>query len=336
MATLSYVPPPPGTNYIVAVEPSLNLLIIVIVWTSFLVPIAIALFLFSTHALRRRPVFILNLISVSLGLLHGALYTYNQTRSILLLPIPTVLLTILALLTFLIPMFAELILIVRVLAVYPPSRLTLTARVAVYAPTCVFKIARLVNAVIFIVRWIEWFLMLFDDSYTSLLFLYRLREGSHRTSQIQNRTIMISNTSIWTYSSRLKALFWIAVSNFVFPVILNIAQLVLVFRDKSFLNNSYLFMVSMYIQIIGVLLATIWCTGTRWVDDGDGNLDGNASRRRGPHLSSLRFPPGSFVGGSASDSVFDDRPESELPCVQAARSQADSGTSSEVEQEKKT
>ncbi len=71
-------PPPPGMNYIAAIEPSLNFLLIGAISSSFLVPIAIALFFLSTPALRKRPVFILNVISIMLGLCQGALGIYNQ------------------------------------------------------------------------------------------------------------------------------------------------------------------------------------------------------------------------------------------------------------------
>ena len=62
-----------------------------------------------------------------------------------------------------------------------------------------------------------------------------------------------------SYYDRLKTLFWICVSNFVFPVILDLALLVLAFRDPSFLDGAYVLMVSNYVDIVGVLLATI-CT----------------------------------------------------------------------------
>ena len=46
-------------------------------------------------------------------------------------------------------------------------------------------------------------------------------------------------------------------------------QLIFVFRDANFLLGSYVYIVNTYVQIIGVLLATIWCTGTRWYEEGD-------------------------------------------------------------------
>lgn len=67
-----------------------------------------------------------------------------------------------------------------------------------------------------------------------------------------------------SYYDRLKTLFWISVSNFVFPVILDLALLVLAFRDAAFLDGAYVLMVSNYVDIVGVLLATIWTTSTKY------------------------------------------------------------------------
>ena len=41
-----------------------------------------------------------------------------------------------------------------------------------------------------------------------------------------------------TYAARLKALFWIAVYNFVFPVLVNIAQLVLIYHDPNYVHGA--------------------------------------------------------------------------------------------------
>ena len=114
---------------------------------------------------------------------------YLQTRAILLLPIHPALLALIPILTFLIPLFAELVLVVRFVAVYRPARLVPLARVGVYAPICLMKLGRLVNFIMFTMQWvatvrkdpddflqsdqaamrgpyakIEWLLMLLDTS----------------------------------------------------------------------------------------------------------------------------------------------------------------------------
>lgn len=71
-------PPPPGMNYIAVIEPSLNMLIIGGAWTSALVPLLIALFLFSTATLRKTPTFILNVLSVLVGITAGIINYYVE------------------------------------------------------------------------------------------------------------------------------------------------------------------------------------------------------------------------------------------------------------------
>lgn len=64
-------PPPPGLNYIEAIRPSFLMLTLGTVWSSMLIPCLIALFLFPTARLRKSPVFILNVLGVTLGLVLG-------------------------------------------------------------------------------------------------------------------------------------------------------------------------------------------------------------------------------------------------------------------------
>ena len=64
-----------AVNY--TVDPALNLLLIGTVWSSFLVPIAIALFFFSDSRMRRQPIFILNTCAIALGLAVGAINIHN-------------------------------------------------------------------------------------------------------------------------------------------------------------------------------------------------------------------------------------------------------------------
>ncbi|KAI9061930.1 hypothetical protein FKP32DRAFT_1575076 [Trametes sanguinea] len=302
-STLPTLPlPPPGVNYVAVIEPSLNFLLIGTVWSSFLVPVGIALFFFSTKSMRRRPVFIMNVVAILLGLTEGAIIIYTQTRAILARPVHPNMDTTFACLTILVPLFAELILVFRVVAVYPPHVLSRAGRLAVYAPVAVFKLARIANDVVFVTRWarlnrhsvnplqtgqtawdlpnakIEWFLQFFDTTYTSALFLSRLQRS---TKHKQRAGLSSAETAVarctFFLPSRLRTLFWIAVSNYILPVVLNFAQLIFVFRDPSFLHGSYIFIVNNYVQIIGVLLATIWATGTQLTE----------RARRGAHAQTL-------------------------------------------------
>lgn len=63
-----FPPPPLGLNYIAAIQPSLIFLMIGTAWGGILLPLLVALFFFSTKDSRRRPIFILNVLSIALGL----------------------------------------------------------------------------------------------------------------------------------------------------------------------------------------------------------------------------------------------------------------------------
>lgn len=59
-------------------------------------------------------------------------------------------------------------------------------------------------------------------------------------------------------------MFWIAVSNFIFPVIVSITLLVLYFREGDYLKCLMFLISNAYIEIIGVLMATVWSASTHW------------------------------------------------------------------------
>lgn len=73
--------------------------------------------------------------------------------------------------------------------------------------------------------------------------------------------------------SRLRTLFWIAFFNFLIPVFLNIVQLALIYNDSNLFHTIYVYEINTYVNIIGVLFATIWCSRTNrgWVREGEGS-----------------------------------------------------------------
>ena len=54
----------------------------------------------------------------------------------------------------------------------------------------------------------------------------------------------------------------------MFPVIFDIAQLILIFRDPEHMEGSYVVVVNSYISILGVLFSTIWASGTNRMGEG--------------------------------------------------------------------
>jgi hypothetical protein len=89
------------------------------------------------------------------------------------------------------------------------------------------------------------------------------------------------------------------VSNFVFPVILSIIQLVFIFHDPDFLKGMYIYVTNCFVEIIGVLLATVWTSSSHW-SDSTGTVRGatiesipRIARKNGANTFSSSVIPGS-------------------------------------------
>ncbi|KAI0323312.1 hypothetical protein GY45DRAFT_1264816 [Cubamyces sp. BRFM 1775] len=304
-------PPPPGLNYIAVIEPLLDLLLIDTILSSFLVPTLITLFYFSTSSSRRQPMFVMNILAIACAIALAIINICNQTRAILAKPVSPAMDTALLFMTIFAPFCAEFVLVFRVVAVHPPSIMSWPARILVYFPVASFKTARVVNIIIFIVQWvqrkqhldnpllrgqaawslpnikIEWVLQFLDMTFVSALFLARLRRSTRAKREAGIHSS--SEAATGAFSSRLRTLFWIAASNLVIPVLLILVQLVYIFRDSNFLHGTYVFFINIYVQIIGVLLATIWSTGTR--QNLGRTADGNAADTGTGGHSSIRWAP---------------------------------------------
>ncbi|THG97761.1 hypothetical protein EW026_g4309 [Hermanssonia centrifuga] len=108
---------------------------------------------------------------------------------------------------------------------------------------------------------VEFFLQVFDNAYMSILFLYKIREARKRTKRIS--AVGFHRSS---YGSKLRTLFWIAASNFVFPVMLSLAQIIFLYVASDNFNAVYvalLFFVNDIVEIVCALLATLLVVGNR-------------------------------------------------------------------------
>lgn len=106
----------------------------------------------------------------------------------------------------------------------------------------------------------EWIAQLLDNWYMSTVFIYRLYRHSHVSTASSTHPKQ-------SFSSRLVDLMWIATFNFVFPVILNLAQLIVCYVHKDFTTATYISQANFHVTIIGVVLATVWVSGTKWADE---------------------------------------------------------------------
>ncbi|KAK0186624.1 hypothetical protein F5146DRAFT_137695 [Armillaria mellea] len=284
-----YPAPPAGLNYLAAIRPSLNMLILGTAWSSAMVPLLLALFLFSSPKLRRTPIFILNVFSISMGICLGIMNYYMEIIPIMSpeVTVPSSIHIAYTVIVTLLPLFTESILIFRVIAVYPLRELSRLSAATVYLPLICMKTARFVSIVVYWFTWfpdlssggdpiivlqkgwnlpfqkIEWILQMLDNGYCSALFLWRLRHSLHANGRVDST----NHGRLTPYSSRINALFWIAISNFVFPVFLACVQLICSFRTQSYLTATYIVITNIYFEIISVLLATIWSAGRQWSEE---------------------------------------------------------------------
>lgn len=120
-------------------------------------------------------------------------------------------------------------------------------------------------------------------SYSSAIFLLRVYRDSlwgstfkvkgriHRPRGYTPYTFAETLTSIilGSLSKTIRTLFWISVSNFVFPVMLSIVQIVIYMTSANYLLALYVEEVNFYLTIIGVIFATVWSTSTAWEKNRD-------------------------------------------------------------------
>ena len=158
----SFSPIPPAIQKLLAAN--VNLLVVETVFPTLLIPITIGLFVFSTPELRRKPVFILNIVAIILGLILGgvSVYTqvsrirksclsspseliYLQTAAASGIPAPIEYITVHTTLYFLVPTCVQCILLVRILAVYPPYTLSGLRRTLIYGTLGAIMLARVGN-----------------------------------------------------------------------------------------------------------------------------------------------------------------------------------------------
>ncbi|KAM5531178.1 hypothetical protein V8D89_015148 [Ganoderma adspersum] len=269
----------------VALDGQLNVIILNAFWLGTLVPISIALILTSSH-LRKKPVFILNACAIACAFGFGGTTLMNAKDTLLERPASVSRIEALVILSYFIPICTQSILLIRIFAVYPLRLLSWKKNLLVYGVLGVALMARTINmgfclhqiiadlqkSVDIFVGWTspfvraDWFLQLFYVTYASALFLLRLREGSTPTLRGRIGTsIPYSNSELrTTYVDRLRALFWIAVFNFVFPAILSVIAIVVIFSSTDSWVLTDLVTTNLYLDVVCVLLATIWCSGKYW------------------------------------------------------------------------
>ncbi|KAJ7250591.1 hypothetical protein C8J57DRAFT_676979 [Mycena rebaudengoi] len=276
--------PPPGLNYIAVIAPALTFSLLGAFFGGILLPLLVFLFAFSTPTSRSHPVFIINAGIILLGMGLAAVNVGQEWSNLVTptVPIPDSLTLANIALTVISPLVIDSVLIFRYIAFYPPRSTSRSTYVKILAFPVIVKTGRLICDTIFLVKlgrtdgegsitvlaaktWFrnpylvaEWSLQIFDNVYASCFFLWKLRtyyKGNNEvTFLVRSRTLL----------SRLRGLFAIALANFVFPLFLNVTQLILIIRDTDYARGAEVLMANMYVSIFGVLFATVWASGHSW------------------------------------------------------------------------
>ncbi|KAG1727129.1 hypothetical protein EDB19DRAFT_1643194 [Suillus lakei] len=282
-------PPPPGTNYIAIIQPSLNSIMIGHTFTVILIPLIFALFYFSTPLSRRRPIFILNVIAIILAFAAGIMIDSLAIHSMLspLDPWPPTMNIAIGIIGAFQSILVDLILLLRLTLIYPYTIVGPKRFVLITALPTLLKIARLVNMIMFIkvladaargptgsenlaVVWattpylkIEWSAQVVDNAYASIAFLWAIRLRRIHRSSVASEV----SPRRTTFGQRLRTLLYISVSNFVFPSLLSLAQLVVVYKNVYVLTVNEIVLVNTMVAVIGVVFATVWAGSVNYQDE---------------------------------------------------------------------
>lgn len=276
---MSAPPPlPPGLNYIAAIQPALIDIMIGHTFTVILVPLLIAMFYFSNKHSRRQPIFILNVLNVCLAFSVGIMGDSRAVNTMLspTQPYPVSYDIIMGVLGAVQAILVDTILLFRICSVYPPRYLIWQRFAALVTLPVLLKVARVINLFLFIAAlsrvakgpngeaalgalWvsapylkIEWFAQLVDNIYASSVFLWTL------WSKRKNKRGSVTGNAKFSLRSRLRTLFWIALSNFTIPALFSVAQIIVIYREVNPIIINQIILVNTSIAVIGVVFATIW------------------------------------------------------------------------------
>ncbi|KAI0069081.1 hypothetical protein BV25DRAFT_1834137 [Artomyces pyxidatus] len=245
-------------------------------------PLMVALWYYSNDFTRRQPVFILNVINLLLGITVAIMLDWRAVHSILV-PIGNTLVFDIAigLLGTIQSIFVDTILLIRIISVYPRSVVGNFRFARLIAVPVVLKLLRIINLIVFIVilnrdaqrpnaallvqmEWanspclkIEWLAQVIDVTYASSVFLYKIY--LHRRDR---RTLLgPGNADSSSFGNRLRGLFWIACTNFVFPAILSLAQVIIVYRSVNYAVINAVVLANTDLAVLGVVFASVWAGG---------------------------------------------------------------------------
>ncbi|KAJ3775779.1 hypothetical protein FB446DRAFT_823924 [Lentinula raphanica] len=266
---------PKDTVSIDELAPNLRNIVVCAVWFGCSVPLLCLLFWSSTVENRKKPLFIANVVTLSIGIVLGLLNVILLVQSLLHPSTNIDKSAQLAFTTFmaLIGEFIDSVLIFRVVVVFPWSTTQRALWLAIFLPLAALKAGRLANIITFIVIYHRkaqdvttlnqfgdiclsmpepiavWILQIIDNAACSFIFLWWL----HKTQSFSER-LGGGDDGKASFAQRLRTLFWIALSNYVFPAIFTLAMLIIYIVEKDYQKTFILMTTNIYVEIFGVLL----------------------------------------------------------------------------------
>ncbi|KAI5995874.1 hypothetical protein EDD15DRAFT_2365372 [Pisolithus albus] len=266
--------------FVAGIHPYFDYVLTATAFSACLFTLLIVLFAFSTKESRRRLVFQLNVLAICVAMTLGILLSVGGGKA-MMDPFNQVSKSVyIAALVFGIfpPVLYDSILLSRLFALYPISTTPASTLLKIFAfPFCI-KCARVIVVAVGFHQYVsselttasleeaapsawyrnskmiaEWGMQIADNLYSVTIFLYNLRI---RTSSV---------TRVGGVAERIRQIFFISAANFVFPLIFNIAQIILITTDRSPTIGALLFMINNYTTVVGVLCATLWFSGSEWV-----------------------------------------------------------------------
>ncbi|KAI6154149.1 hypothetical protein BKA82DRAFT_24212 [Pisolithus tinctorius] len=238
--------------FVVAIRPSFNYILASTALSACLFTLLVALFVFSTRESRRRVVFRLNVFAICLALTLGTLIglacgKFNHAwKQYYVVAVAFALWC---------PLLYDSILLTRLVVLYP---ITSTPPVLTLFLDGYIK-SEIITKGPFVqeqdASWYrnpkiaaEWIIQMADNLYTVGLFLYKL----HVRTFIDTKGISAKY-------------FTSPVANFVFPLLFNIAQIILIMTDRHPAAGIVIVVINNYMAVMGVLCATLWFSGSEWV-----------------------------------------------------------------------
>ncbi|KAI6154200.1 hypothetical protein BKA82DRAFT_4098577 [Pisolithus tinctorius] len=262
-----------------SIRPALSLIIANTAFSASLLTLFVVLLALSTKESRRRMIFRLNVFAICVALTMGVLVGFCNGKIVVdqLDQVSTSLAIATMVFTFFPPLLWDSILLTRLFALYPISSTPPATLLKILAFPLSVKCGRVVVLTIVITKYVrsvtaegpilaestdwtrdpyliaEWVMQIADNMYSVSLFLYNLHV---RTGWIK---------PVGGISTRIRQIFYISAANFVFPVIFNIVLIISVAIDLPVTTGGLLWLINDYVTVMGLLFATVWFSGSEWV-----------------------------------------------------------------------